>query len=272
MKRKIALLLLIFSIIFVGSQAQAYLDLTTIGSSGWLDNAFFAQNDITGAGSGNINSFVRLDPKRPRNLSTPEGYNTSGRLQGNPKFYFDEDNSVHTRDLLLSEIPVVTFEDQQGLLTEYREFILDINQASCGSDDNCTTSLISLNKVNIYLSSVGGSLEQNLSDLGSEIFQLSSSDNWIKLDHDIAQGSGKTDMFMYVPNSYFNIVNNDYVYLYSMFGLNYPNNAGYEEWAVRTPIQTFDNGITEIPTTPEPASLILFAAGLLGAALKKRFV
>jgi hypothetical protein len=61
----------------------------------------------------------------------------------------------------------------------------------------------------------------------------SGADNWVKLNGRLAQGSGKGDMVVDVPDAVFaGQGSNPYVYLYSKFGVNISGNGGYEEWAV----------------------------------------
>jgi hypothetical protein len=175
--------------------------------------------DLTEESSGSIGvAFVRLST----NQEVAQGYNTAAR-----PLMFDENNSPQfTRELLLSSVPVV---DIGG--TDYREFLLDINQ-------NGTVSgrVLSLDTIEIYLANAGN-LTGYPANLGTKIYDLDAgdSDNWILLDYKLNHGSGSGDMFAYIPDSLF--VGGEYVYLYSKFGESeneaYPNNAGFEEWAVR---------------------------------------
>lgn len=241
------------------SKVSASLDLTTSGSSGFLNDAYFVTTDAQPTGTGVINSFVRLQT----NNDVEQGYNTSGR-----PLLFNENNSPQfTRDLLLSEVPLVALPNQHNNTVYYRQFLLDINQSNCPANKpNCGKNYLSLDNLNIYLGSTGGLLKANPEDLGVPVFKLTS-DN-IKLNYSLNHGSGSGDMFAYIPDALFT-GSNKYVYLYSKFGNQYANTAGFEEWAVMGNKNGGGGGGGTV-VTPEPASMVLFSVGLLGAAFARR--
>jgi len=220
------------------AQAAPTLDLTTAGSSGFVNGAYFEQDGNGSSGTGTIMSFVRIST----NDAVEEGYNTDYR-----PLEFDENPSpTFTRSLLLSDVPIV---NKGGI--DYREFRLDINQSG-GSK-----SLLSLDTIEIYLASAGN-LTGYPASLGTKIFDLDggSSDNWILLDADLAAGSGGgQDMTAFIPDSLF--VGGTYVYLYSKLGESessaYPNNDGFEEWSVLKPGTP--------PPVPVPGALLLAIIG-----------
>ncbi len=144
-------------------------------------------------------------------------------------------------------MPIVSIGGQA-----YLDFALDINQVGSGA-------LLSLDEVQISLASSGtiqgytsngtyGGQASLIYDMGG------SSSTWVKLNANIAPGSGGTDMFMDIPladlpdsafsgaNRTLPLSSTQYVYLYSHFGTQNLNpgdtigsaNDGFEEWAAPT--------------------------------------
>lgn len=221
------------------------LDLTTHDASGYIGGAYFLQTDGQSTGSGVIDSFVRLNT----NHDVSEGYNTTANG------VFDTGSSdTFDHELLLADIPVVVFG---GI--RYREFLLDINEP------NGNKGTLSLDEIQIFRSNVAN---QNVESFNSGIVGLTSAslvyrldtannDNWIALNANLNHGSGSGDMFAYIPDSFFSSSTGDYVYLYSRFGENYANNAGFEEWSV----------LQHENIVPEPATFTLLGIGLAGMLL-----
>jgi hypothetical protein len=189
------------------------LDLTTHGAIGSVGDAIFRQFDAQPTGTGVINSFVRIQSTKG---AVQQGYNSDHR-----PVQFDENTSPQfTRGLALADVPVV---DIGGV--KYREFLLDINQKA-------SQPLLSLDELRLYTGNAPDLTGYNaathqLAGLNA-VYDLGS-DNWIKLDARLNQGSGKGDMLAYIPDSAF--TGGSYVYLYSKFGVNFAPNAGFEEWA-----------------------------------------
>lgn len=238
----IGIVLAIGALLLAPALAQAtMLDLTTAGSSGTINGALFQQISQQPTGSGNISSFVRLST----NNTIESGYNTSGRPLTN---WPDVNTSpTFTHNLMLSQIPEVTING-----VAYRQFLLDINQTN-------SNPLLSLDSLQIYQGNTGSLTTTTLSDLGTKVYDMGSS-NWIKLNYSLNAGSGQGDMYANIPNSVFGT--GTYVYLYSSFGANYPNNDGYEEWATVGP--------STAPPVPEPSTVLLVGAGLICLAGLRR--
>jgi hypothetical protein len=212
------------------------VDLSTAGSFGFINGAYFEQDGGGKVGSGVSDVFLKLST----NDAIEQGYNTDGRPFESS---FDMEHAAkYNRSLLLSDVPIV---NKGGI--DYREFRLDISQNQSGTD-----ALLSLDRLQIFLASA-----KDLTGypaLGTKIFDLdtSTADNWILLNADLTAGGGKgEDMLAFIPDHLF--VGDDYVYLYSKFGEHYGNNDGPEEWSV--------GSVTPTPPVPAPGALLLVALG-----------
>lgn len=255
----------------------AVLDLTS-QSFGFLNEGRFELIAQQPAGSGVIDSFVRLHDLGPDDTNTPEGHNTSGRNPGSPKLNFDENSSpVFTHNIQLQDIPVITIGTGKSAVT-YREFRLDVNEPN-----NNPAVPVSLNKVKIFSSGTPNLLASptNLATLGTLRWDMdgntasastqsgpdldseapSPNGNWVKLN-DVNHGSGQADMRLLVPNSAFaGVGKTDYIYFYSRFGDTRAMTGGYEEWYLGAPtkeqpvnvvtvIYQGDHGAGETPVPP----------------------
>ncbi len=195
-------------------------DLSTHGAIAQLDDGVIVkQIDAQPTGTGFIDSFVRLQAKGTSG-QIEQGFNTDAR-----PLQFDENTSPQfTRSLKLSDVPEVIIGG-----TKFREFLLDINQKA-------NQPLLSLDALRIYVASAGnlsGMSNNQLAGIDAVYDLDRTGDQWIKLNSRLNQGSGKGDMALYIPSSYFDGADPaSFVYLYSHFGDNMTGNAGFEEWAV----------------------------------------
>lgn len=205
------------------------LDLTLAGSSGIIHGGLFSQFTQPSGGSGSIESFVRISANR----NVTQGYNTDAR-----PVQFDESmNSSFTHAIRLGAIPMV-IAPSGG---RYYQFLLDANQNSSGSD-----RLLSVDELRFYVTDTSTpnpaklsnyqAATRTLTDTGGRryapVFDLDDGgDSWIKLDANLSSGSGAGDMIALIPVSRLGTDLNQYVYVYSKFGVNHRNTSGYEEWA-----------------------------------------
>ncbi|HEV8377731.1 MAG TPA: hypothetical protein VGQ99_13545 [Tepidisphaeraceae bacterium] len=221
----------------------------TAGGTVTVNSAIFSTTDQQPTGSGVIHSFVRVSAA---NQSIVEGYNTDGR-----PLQFDENTSaIFTRSQKLSDMKIVTVGNE-----DYYKFLLDINQQA-------NDPLLTLNEVEIYLGNAPNLLSYSPNrSAGGTGFGANSTfvydldfgtDNALDLNYNLNAGSGSGDMYAFIPKRLFTGPNN-YVYLYSKFGVPHANNDGFEEWAA---IEGPNNVV------PEPSALL--ATVLLSLLLAAR--
>jgi hypothetical protein len=229
-----------------GSAQAVVVDLTTANASGTINGAIYQNFNITPAGSGNLNSFVRIST----NGNIVQGYNTSGR----PVAFNENTSPTFTHDLTFGEIPTVTVAGVQ-----YKEFLLDINQTNADP-------LLTLNQVIILSSGTGGQTTSSVYSLGTVRYEMNvgagtaSGPNSVELNYALQSGSGQADMYLYVPLTAFaGLGAGDFIYLYSRFGDPNNNNDGYEEWATR-------GG----EVVPLPPAVWAGGASLFGIALARK--
>jgi hypothetical protein len=247
-----SLKLALAGVLLAGASAQALeYDLTT-PTTVTVNGAIFTTTLQQSTGTGVIDPFVRVQDN-----GVADGYNASARpvmadVNTSPQF---------TKDLLLSAVPIVNIS---GI--NYYEFLLDINQTAANP-------LLSLDKIQIYTRATALTDANDLTDLtGSSTLRYDldfGTDNYLKLNYLLNEGSGSGDMLAYIPVSLFG-ANTDYLYLYSSFGETSPfiENDGFEEWAIQTPS-------TPPPPTNVPeggATVLLLGAALTALGAGRRFL
>lgn len=247
-KWNILLILVISVTILMASGSSAtLLDLTTPGSMGTINGTIFITPPTITSGTGLIDSFLRIQAngKAP----SEQGYNTDGALE------FDTKGGAFTHSLQLSAL-------QSNIATiggiDYYEFVLDVNESP-------GNGIITLHEFEIYLDPAPNNSGYPV--IGTLVYDFDvgpDGDSEVKLDYNNFSGSGKLDLFALVPTSHFGADLNQYVYLFSKFGL--PDDFvddGFEEWAHKT-TGTFTS-------VPEPVTILLFGTlCLLGLGLSRK--
>lgn len=234
-------------LMIVGVAQADVVDLRTVGSEGTINGAIFQQLDTQPTGTGVIDSFVRLNG----NSGAVAGYNTEVS-----NVFDNMSDATHNHAIRLADIPLVEIE---GVF--YRQFLLDVNENGRDPD-------IALNEVQVFQSDTpnqstttlsGGIVALSDSDL---VYQMDAGgDNQVLLDYSLNSGSGAGDMFLYIADDAFSF-DGEYVYLYSEFGIDPPEEAGFEEWAIIvSPTQE---------AVPEPSTFLLLGIGLVGILSRKR--
>jgi hypothetical protein len=244
--------------------ASTVCDLSlSLNSACFIGQGLFANPSVQPAGTGNIDSFVRIE--NAGNGTSAEGYNTGAQS----KPLNDNNSSQYTTDLQLASVGVVHFNGQ-----DYRGFFLDINAPA-------SKPYLTLDQLEVFVSTQSGlnsyTSAGNSNGTGTpgtlagatEIYDMdtSTSDNYVQLNYNLnGQGSGASDMIFYLPDSLFTNDGdgpNQYVYLFSQFGnidgnsAKHATNSGFEEW--------FTKSVVPPPNTavPEPTTLVLLGSGLV---------
>lgn len=192
----------------------ADLDLTSRGSSGSFGGVLFLQSDPQPTGTGVIDPFVRL-----AHNGSESGFNTDhSPLDGDLN---DVKPGPWTHSLRVGALTSISHEG-----TMYKRFLLDINQTGANS-------LLSLDALKLY-TSMNPALDGNAALFAANLVYDMGAGNRVLLDYSLNAGSGAGDMFLYVPEWFLAGLEDQYLYLYSVFGASggdYASNDGFEEWA-----------------------------------------
>jgi hypothetical protein len=217
--------------------APAVIDLTTPGAMAVVNGAILSQFTAQPAGSGSFHSFVRLSSSN----AVEQGYNTDFR-----PVQFDENTSFSfTHSLQLGAVPTIIAPGGMA----YYEFALDIN----------SSSLLSLDELRLYVTknSTAADPQNALSHYDATTLTLTgvsstshtpvslspaydmdggadpSDLTWVKLNPNLSPGIGKVDMVALIPVTLLGSDPNQYVYLYSKFGVQNANTGGFQQWAAQ---------------------------------------
>jgi hypothetical protein len=227
-----------------GAASGNIVDLT-VNQTGTINGALFERTDFRPAGTGFINSFVRI-----QNTGVEEGYNTSGR----PVAFDELTDPNFTRNITVGDVPIVNI---MGM--DYYEFRLDINEPVGGG-----MNLLSLDMLQVYTSGTGSQTTSNVSSLGMLQYDLDEfKDSHVLLDYNLNSGSGQGDMLFLLPTSALGgVAGTDFLYLYSKFGVtaSAEAEAGFEEWSIRE----------GQPIIPLPPAALIGGLGLLTAGFVRQ--
>jgi len=195
-------------------------------------------------GSGVFDAFLRVGNGKEPCIA---GYNTDATGKD---LQWDTKGGAHTHAILLSAVPL---ELIGGVW--YREFQLDINQVA-----GYPTGYLSIDELELWMTEYPALTGYPFAGQAVKVWELDNDpdnyDNYLKLDYNLDNGSGKRDLKVWIPNSVFAGHEDDYVVLFAEHGMDpagiYPstsgawhNNDGYEEWGVAL-YKTFPNTLVNI--------------------------
>lgn len=264
MKKSVVWILSIAMVTLFAGQAQAaYIDLTTVDSSGTLvgvpgGTAVFQQGSDN-AGTGIFPSFVQIEGSGAGDIK--QGFNTTVNGVLNTA-----SSDIHNHEITVGQLTTVNIGG-----TLYYQFFLDVNE-----NNNAEDRYVSLDDLVVLTSSTANTgtcgaaatacTDANFLPTGGTVVWNMQPGDGVLLDFNLEPGSGYADMTFNVPVSAFGGASSStFVYLYSKFGVlgevtvggvtrDFGTSDGFEEWAFM---------LGESTTVPDGGSTL----GLLGIAL-----
>ena len=201
-------------------------------------SGIFDQSGFRSGGTGVIQPFLRIQAN-----GSETGYNTSGS-----PVPFDDKAGPFTRDLLLSDLALVTLSGQAGTFYQFR---LDVNQTSNSANPD-------MFRFDLYMTNTGGQTGSTVN--GTLIYSLGAHDILVPAT---GSGSGQGNVDIFIPSNLF--VGGTNVVLFAGLGGELgPTNDGFEEFAALQ---------GQIVNTPDSgATLMLLGATLAGLEILRRFL
>lgn len=245
---------------------------TNYVAGGWLDgdSVFFRRpiDDWDGSGSGIFRTMYQLTDNLSGVTNNPlNGYN---RVTTNFPDVAMPGGLVKNQTIMYSNL----LTDSSG---QYFIFNFDANEVMAG-DEN---PYLSMDDLRFYRGTTNDPNPlpglNNLGDLGTLVWEMNPAGetNFVWVDASLNEGSGTSDMFVFVKKSLFEGAQaTDFIYLYSSFGqyqyivpgatdMNFTD--GFEEWAL------LGSGTFEL--VPEPgtiAFLLVSGVGLIWHTRRRR--